>query len=98
MTDLHCSPLATIRWRGRAEEEPAGRPGPDRVIWLQGDPLDAETDGHIDGMCCFVRPGVVMFEYNPDPNNSAKKCLSLESALESATRIWLSGCYIVAGR
>lgn len=39
----------------------------EKVIWLPGDPLDLETDGHVDGMCCFVRPGVVMFEYNPDP-------------------------------
>lgn len=41
--------------------------GLEKVVWLPGDPLDLETDGHIDGMCCFVRPGVVMFEYNPDP-------------------------------
>ncbi|MCO5153110.1 MULTISPECIES: agmatine deiminase family protein [unclassified Shinella] len=39
----------------------------EKVVWLPGDPLDLETDGHVDGMCCFVRPGVVMFEYNPDP-------------------------------
>ncbi|MCQ4628663.1 agmatine deiminase family protein [Shinella sp. CPCC 100929] len=38
-----------------------------KVVWLPGDPLDLETDGHVDGMCCFVKPGVVMFEYNPDP-------------------------------
>lgn len=41
--------------------------GLEKVVWLPGDPLDLETDGHIDGMCCFVKPGVVMFEYNPDP-------------------------------
>jgi agmatine deiminase len=41
--------------------------GLEKVVWLPGDPLDLETDGHVDGICCFVRPGVVMFEYNPDP-------------------------------
>ena len=41
----------------------------EKVVWLPGDPLDLETDGHVDGMCCFVRPGVVMFEYNPDPTD-----------------------------
>jgi agmatine deiminase len=43
--------------------------GLEKVVWLPGDPLDLETDGHVDGMCCFVRPGVVMFEYNPDPTD-----------------------------
>ena len=32
------------------------------VIWVPGDPSDLETDGHIDGLACFVRPGVVMCE------------------------------------
>jgi agmatine deiminase len=41
--------------------------GVTKVIWLPGDPMDLETDGHIDGMCAFVRPGVVLFETNPDP-------------------------------
>ncbi|QEN90054.1 agmatine deiminase family protein [Labrys sp. KNU-23] len=49
------------------EQELVRMLGLEKVIWLPGDPLDLETDGHIDGMCCFVRPGVVMFEYNPDP-------------------------------
>lgn len=40
--------------------------GVDKVIWLPGDPLDRETDGHIDGMCAYVKPGVVLFETNPD--------------------------------
>jgi agmatine deiminase len=43
--------------------------GVEKVIWLPGDPLDTETDGHIDGMCCYVRPGVVLFEFNPDPDD-----------------------------
>ncbi len=38
----------------------------EKVVWLPGDPMDKETDGHVDGMCSFVRPGVVLFETNPN--------------------------------
>ena len=41
-----------------AEAELKAMLGVQKVIWLPGDPLDLETDGHIDGMCCYVRPGV----------------------------------------
>ena len=50
--------------------------GVEKVIWLPGDPLDLETDGHIDGMCCFVRPGVVLFETNPDLKNPHARILA----------------------
>ena len=50
--------------------------GVEKVIWLPGDPMDRETDGHIDGMCCFVRPGVVMFETNPDWNDPHARILA----------------------
>ena len=58
----------------------------EKVVWLPGDPLDLETDGHVDGMCCFVRPGVVMFEYNPDPNDLHGRILADNlAALKSQT-------------
>ena len=50
--------------------------GVEKVIWLPGDPLDLETDGHIDGMCCFVRPGTVLFETNPDPRDPHTRILA----------------------
>ena len=50
--------------------------GVEKVIWLPGDPLDLETDGHIDGMCSFVRPGVVLFETNPDPSDLHTRILA----------------------
>ncbi len=50
--------------------------GVEKVIWLPGDPLDAETDGHIDGMCCFVRPGTVLFEVNKDLSNPHARILA----------------------
>lgn len=60
--------------------------GLEKVVWLPGDPLDLETDGHVDGMCCFVRPGVVMFEYNPDPADLHGRILADNlAALKSQT-------------
>ncbi len=41
--------------------------GAECVIWLgQGVPGD-ETDGHIDNLACFVRPGVVLLSWCDDP-------------------------------
>ncbi len=52
-----------------AESELKAMLGVDKVVWLPGDPMDKETDGHIDGMCAFVKPGVVLFESNPNPSD-----------------------------
>ncbi|MCF8069208.1 MAG: agmatine deiminase family protein [Desulfobacterales bacterium] len=41
----------------------------EKIIWLNGDiPID-ETDGHIDGLACFIRPGVVMASTPTDKNH-----------------------------
>lgn len=49
----------------QAEKELCRATGTEKVIWLPGD-LKGETsdmtDGHVDGIMCFVKPGVVMFE------------------------------------
>ncbi len=34
--------------------------GVSKVIWLLGDPMEEATDGHVDNLACFVKPGVVM--------------------------------------
>ncbi len=52
-----------------AESELKAMLGVEKVVWLPGDPMDKETDGHIDGMCAFVSPGVVLFESNPNPSD-----------------------------
>ena len=39
--------------------------GVDEVIWCPGDPDDDETDGHIDGIACFIEPGKVLVEICP---------------------------------
>lgn len=41
--------------------------GASKVIWLPGDPdgiTGDMTDGHIDGIMCFVKPGVALFEFD----------------------------------
>jgi len=48
--------------REAAEAEFARTLGIEKTIWLPGNPHEFGTNGHIDGIACFVRPGVVMFE------------------------------------
>jgi agmatine deiminase len=39
-----------------------------KVIWL-GKGLDPdETNGHVDGLCCFVRPGEVLLHWTEEPD------------------------------
>lgn len=49
----------------QAEFELCRATGASKVIWLPGDP-DGETsdmtDGHVDGIMCFLRPGAVLVE------------------------------------
>jgi agmatine deiminase len=69
-----------------AEAELKAMLGVEKVVWLPGDPMDKETDGHIDGMCAFVRPGVVLFETNPDDSDPHSRILKTNlAALKSQT-------------
>ena len=52
--------------KAEAEYELCHALGVHKVIWLPGDPDDTETDGHVDGIACFVQPGVVMVGLCPD--------------------------------
>lgn len=36
--------------------------GAEKVIWIPGDEEEVETDGHVDGIAAFVKPGVVLVE------------------------------------
>jgi len=40
--------------------------GLDTIIWLPRGFVFDETDGHIDDICCFVRPGVVALSWTDD--------------------------------
>ena len=42
-----------------------GALGTAKVLWLPGDPDDIETDGHVDGIACFLAPGKVLVETCP---------------------------------
>ena len=38
----------------------------DRFIWLDRGVYEDETNGHVDNICCFVRPGVVALTWTDD--------------------------------
>lgn len=43
--------------------------GVERVIWLGRGVFNDETDGHVDNLCCFVRPGEVALSWCDDPSD-----------------------------
>lgn len=72
--------------RSAIEDELVRLFGVEKVVWLPGDPLDDETDGHVDGVAAFVRPGVVMVEATTDPADPRREYFQqLRDALEQAT-------------
>jgi agmatine deiminase len=47
---------------------------------------DDDTNGHIDNMCCFVKPGVVMLAWTDDENDPQyERSLEAYSVLSKAT-------------
>jgi len=73
----------------QAEVELCRATGAEKVIWLPGDPngdTTDMTDGHVDGVMCFVEPGVVMFERESSGEGAyAKLDKENRRALELAT-------------
>ncbi|HEY5598848.1 MAG TPA: agmatine deiminase family protein, partial [Kiloniellales bacterium] len=57
--------------RAQIEELLRAYLGVRRIIWLGQGLVDDETDGHVDNLACFVRPGVVLAlsTENPDDEN-----------------------------
>ena len=62
--------------KSEAERELCHALGCSKVIWLPGelDPGDA-TDGHVDGLACFARPGLVLMETRTDPTSPRAEIL-----------------------
>lgn len=72
--------------RDEAEHELCEALGLDTVIWLKGDPADDETDGHVDGIACFARPGVVLTEPDPSVEPGSEREAILEENIEILRR------------
>jgi agmatine deiminase len=65
--------------------------GVDTVVWCPGDPEDTETDGHIDGIACFIEPGRVLVEICPAEgtaryDNMQANLAAIRNATDSAGR------------
>ncbi|MFN3231308.1 MAG: agmatine deiminase [Alphaproteobacteria bacterium] len=43
--------------------------GIDRIIWLGNGVYNDETSGHVDNLCCFIRPGVVALTWTDDKDD-----------------------------
>ena len=41
----------------------------DSIIWLRRGVFEDETSGHVDNLCCFIRPGVVALTWCDDPSD-----------------------------
>ena len=78
---VHCDGQGTVLTTEECLLNPNRNPGMDRagierglrdylgaehVIWLGRGVVEDETDGHIDNLCCFVRPGVVALTWPDD--------------------------------
>lgn len=81
--------------REEVEDELRKSLGIEVVVWLPGlsSKLDPITDGHIDGIACFARPGVVLFNATTFPCDDreyaramTKNRRALEEALDAKGR------------
>ncbi|XP_051132787.1 agmatine deiminase-like [Andrographis paniculata] len=61
--------------------------GVKKVIWLpRGLHGDDDTNGHIDNMCCFARPGVVLLSWTDDESDPQyERCMEAISVLTNTT-------------
>jgi agmatine deiminase len=54
-----------------------------KIIWIEKGVYADETDGHVDNLCCFIKPGEVLLTWTDDPKDpqheiseAAHQCLS----------------------
>lgn len=65
--------------------------GTEKVVWLGDGVYEDETDGHVDNLACFARPGVVLLTWVEDPADpqhaiSADALARLEAATDARGR------------
>jgi agmatine deiminase len=53
--------------RGQIERALFEHLGGERMIWLGRGVFGDETDGHVDNLACFARPGLVLLSFSDDP-------------------------------
>jgi agmatine deiminase len=53
--------------RGEIEAHLQEYLGVEQIVWLGRGVVDDETSGHVDNLCCFIRPGVVALTWTGDP-------------------------------
>lgn len=60
--------------------------GAEKVVWLGRGVFEDETDGHVDNLACFARPGVVLLTWSEDESDPQHE-ISREARerLEAAT-------------
>jgi agmatine deiminase len=60
--------------------------GAEKVVWLGRGVIEDETDGHVDNLACFARPGVVVLTWSEDESDpQAAISADARRRLEAAT-------------
>ncbi len=77
--------------RGEIEQRLSDYLNIDKIIWLPRGVYEDETDGHIDNLCCFARPGLVALTWtenkaDPQYERSAEAYDALMSARDARDR------------
>ncbi|KAK2663500.1 hypothetical protein Ddye_002074 [Dipteronia dyeriana] len=73
--------------KGQIEDELKAYLGVTKVVWLpRGLYGDDDTNGHIDNMCCFAKPGVVLLSWTDDETDPQyERSVEAFSVLSNAT-------------
>lgn len=60
--------------------------GVSKIIWLKRGVFNDETCGHVDNMCCFIRPGEVVLHWSDDKTDPQyERSLEALNILENTT-------------